>query len=73
MARRTSINRRCRFSALPFSPMNASVSWTAEPNITIIQHNPVPDALQVAAAWGTTLGAVGVIAAIATFWFQWLH
>jgi hypothetical protein len=60
----------CRFSALPFSPMNASVSWTAEPNITIIEHNPVPDWLQITAATATTLGAVGVIAAVLTFWFN---
>ncbi|ORA20770.1 hypothetical protein BST12_14280 [Mycobacterium angelicum] len=51
--------------------MTAFVSYTAEPNVTIVQHNPVPDALQIAAACGTALGALGVIAAVATFWFQW--
>ena len=51
--------------------MKNFVGYTAEPPITVVEHNPVPDVLQVAAAWGTALGAVGVIAAVATFWFQW--
>jgi hypothetical protein len=37
----------------------------------VVGHNPVPDALQIAVAWATVFGSAGVLAAIATFWFQW--
>lgn len=33
--------------------------------------DPVPAALQVAVAWATVFGAVGVVAAVAAFFWQW--
>lgn len=33
--------------------------------------DPVPDWLQIAVACASVLGSVGVIVALATFWFQW--
>lgn len=33
--------------------------------------NPVPDWLQIAVACTSVLGSIGVVVALATFWFQW--
>lgn len=35
--------------------------------------NPVPDWLQVAVAWASVLGSIGVVVAVAAFWVQWFR